>query len=75
MTKQERMNMTTAAVDKGRLIDEYLKAVKADDEDRIAELARLMPIPPGLAKSALRFRLQLCLSHLPHMTGFFQRTL
>ncbi len=47
--------MTTATVDKAKLITEYLAAVDAGDEEREEELGRLMPLTPSLAKSALRF--------------------
>lgn len=46
--------MSTATVNKGQLIREYLEAVRVGDKERERAVARRMPLPPSLAKSVLR---------------------
>lgn len=46
--------MTTATVDKDQLLDEYVEALDAGDDELALEIARRMPLHPSLAKSILR---------------------
>ncbi len=47
--------MTTATVDKAKMITEYVAALDAGDDELALEISRRMPLHPSLAKSVLRF--------------------
>ena len=47
--------MTTATVDKAKMITEYVAALDAGDDELAMEISRRMPLHPSLAKSVLRF--------------------